>query len=166
MAIAEHKDDILIHAFIGGCEGPQGKALTAIRGRLSRIFGNRLTIVTLGLKHIKERDWNEVQFTNWLAAADIYLILCHPHQGTQRFWNSPLLYSLLQVELAFRIGFPSPEQLWCPIFTQNKIHYLDAVPDYTLPTLRIYLDFEMNYLSDWVNIARYLLYIYMIIIAC
>ena len=102
--MSEGTSHILIHAFIGGCECSQGKSLNAIKGRLLALFGDRLTIVILSLKNIKERDWNEEQFIHWLAAADIYLIMCHPHQGTQRFWNSPKLYALLQVELVNRIG--------------------------------------------------------------
>lgn len=73
--------------------------------------------------------WGEADSVDWWYRADIYMCVCrHPHQGAPTSWNPVTLYTLMYEKLAHRIGFPRGELLHCPIFVQDKIVYLHALP--------------------------------------
>jgi hypothetical protein len=149
------RNDIIIHCYYGGENNPQALALAAIRLKLCAIgVDNYVRLEMKNTDDIKSQHWTEENLVDWLAEADIYLIACHPHQGAHRSWSPVELYLWIERKLTNRIGFPRGDALMCPIFVQDKINYLNAVPHLTLPTLPIYLKHGNDYTSDIENIKR------------
>lgn len=74
---------------------------------------------------------------DWLLDSDFHIFLSHPHQGIsiQYFNCSELLSHLLRLEM--HPGFPSGNNLRCPIFTQDKLFYIQALRDFTIPTFAL-----------------------------
>lgn len=73
----------------------------------------------------------------WLMEGDHYFILGHIHQGIEK-WNVTELYQDLSW-LRTRSGFPSHEQLSCPVWTQDKFEYIKGCWQITIPTLKVVL---------------------------
>lgn len=71
----------------------------------------------------------------WLLSSDHYFILGHIHQGIDR-WNVTELYHDMSW-LRTRSGFPSHNQLSCPVFTQDKFAYIKGCSSVTIPTLKV-----------------------------
>lgn len=127
---------IKIHVFIGGQNSLQS---TCFIGALNDLMWKRCIydVVIVTTKDIREKDWTESMLVDWLLASDIHIIACHPHQGTKGFnWDVTVLYGEL-ARLDGHIGFPRGSQRECPIFSQDKYEYISAVPNYTIPTLKI-----------------------------
>ena len=99
----------------------------------------------LTLKNLRENRWSVADFVNWLLQSHIHFIIGHPHQGTEKFgWSVESLYAELQ-RLYHHPGFPAGDQLRCPIFTQNKWNYLEALPlGTTMPTFKIPISSETD----------------------
>jgi len=57
------------------------------------------------------------------------------HQGIPR-WNAANVWLELQ-RLKGHHGFPTGENLMCPVFTQHKFHYLCALRSFVAPTLAV-----------------------------
>lgn len=86
---------------------------------------------------IRYKKWTQAIFLKWLRDADIYVIICHIHQGfawEPLRWDPVDFYEKLYDHLKDRLGFPSGESLRCPIFTQNKVEYIAALADMVNPT--------------------------------
>lgn len=91
----------------------------------------------LNIKQLRESNCSLQEFVDWLLGGHVHIILGHVHQGTESFgWNVEDIYRELQ-RLQKHPGFPSAEQLQCPVFTQDKIKYLRLLHDYTLPSYSI-----------------------------
>jgi len=79
---------------------------------------------------------------DWLVESDIHFFLTHPIQAMYN-WDCEDLF--LQLErLRDHEGFPSGDQIYCPIFTQDKYKYISCVPGITNPTLKIDLPFSAS----------------------
>ena len=63
------------------------------------------------------------------------------HQSNESFLNVTNLHRAFR-KLMLHPGVPSAEGLLCPIFTQNKMNYLIAVPD-ICPTF--FYDYALNH---------------------
>lgn len=92
----------------------------------------------MSLKELRENKWSVRQLVNWLINSHMHFIVAHPHQGTDNFgWACEDLYDELQ-RLRYHPGFPRLDQLRCPVFTQDKFAYYEALPDgIMLPTFKI-----------------------------
>ena len=67
-------------------------------------------------------------FVKWLLRSHVHFIVTHPNQG-QRYWAQHQRWNLdtLRLELQklkFHTGYPSGENVECPMFTQNKYEYI------------------------------------------
>ena len=119
---------VMIRVFLGGASSIHSTCLPAV---IKQLLWNR-NLYTVG-----KENWSEVSLVNWLLDADIYLICCHPHQGTSGFgWDVTTLYQNLD-RLCGHMGFPLESQLLCPIFPQDKYNYIDALGSRANPTLRL-----------------------------
>lgn len=78
-----------------------------------------------------------MQFVDWLLGGHIHFILTHVHQGMETFgWGVENIYDELQ-RLRWHPGFPSGNELRCPVFTQDKMKYIRALAGMTMPTFDI-----------------------------
>lgn len=75
--------------------------------------------------------WTEERFAQFIYENfDIHMFISHPHQGSNGLgWNAELLYQQLRKYLYYRPGYPFEDGWFCPIWTQNKMAYLAAVPE-------------------------------------
>jgi hypothetical protein len=83
----------------------------------------------LSVKDLRENDMDFSGVVEWLLGSHIHFIINHVHQGLEKFrWPIEVMYKDLK-RLKYHHGFPRMKQLECPIFTQDKIVYLQALPD-------------------------------------
>lgn len=87
-------------------------------------------------------DVNTFKFTeqdiiDWLLQGDIHFILSHIHQGIVKI-NMTKLYREI-TKLHDHPGFPNGNSLLCPVFTQDKYKYLQALMSKGMcnPTLKV-----------------------------
>ena len=81
------------------------------------------TIEILTLRDIREnKEWHHPSFlVDWLSAKDIHVIFCNGiHCGMFGIWK-PEDCEREILRLAEHPGFPSRQNLSCPVFTGNKI---------------------------------------------
>lgn len=94
----------------------------------------------------KIKNWDHpAKLVDWLLRSHLHFITAHVHQGTESFgWPIESIYSELQ-RLRYHPGFPNMASLECPMFTQNKILYLKALPDsMILPSFKIRISEDMD----------------------
>lgn len=146
----------LIHIFLGDQSNmqvlPFTGALNVIGNAIDRSKCQTMTFSELK-DNIRFRGWTMRTFLDWLQFADIYLIICHIHQGfgySPIFWNPVEFYQLLYDALKDRRGFPSGEHLRCPVFTQDKVRYLAALEGLVNPTriVPILRDYDYSELTE------------------
>lgn len=87
-------------------------------------------------------------FVDWLLDSHIHFLLCYVHQGLESFgWDVTDIIEELQ-RLKYHEGFPNGEQLSCPIFTQDKMRYLQLIPHHTLKSYAIVLPKDSGEVDD------------------
>jgi len=126
-----------VHCFTGGKNGVQHGPLLSAR-KCFRLAGYYFEWFFMDIDQVKMRGWKPADLVGWLNDGDIYIIASHLHQGLvdTLFWNMHDLAVQLRI-LYNRVGFPSREQLFCPVFLQDKFAYIEAVPELCNPTLKI-----------------------------
>ena len=105
----------------------------------------KINFEEMTLKSLRESSWSMSDLIDWLLGSHCHFILCHPHNHTEGLgWGVLELYNVELQRLKYHNGFPSMAKLLCPIFTVDKMRYLEALPTgYINPTLRIPLSREM-----------------------
>jgi hypothetical protein len=106
----------------------------------------KLEVIILSLSEIRNDAsyWTICRVIQFLIDCHCYFIVSHPHQGTQGLqWCTQEFYTRLQ-SLSARVGFPSGENLKCPVFTQNKGLYLLHAQEFCNPTLLVDLKIWNN----------------------
>lgn len=173
----------VVHVFVGGygCEQdiPFRAALGIVGGQFDRF---KYDFDFLHIKDVREKKWEANDLVNWLLSSHFHFVICHPHQGLEdRKWYMNDLYSQLE-RLYYHPGFPHGEQLFCPIFTQNKIQYIRAMEPAGLciPTFEcnltmlphdqtlvaIYSDDALQQLDMWVKFLVEILSLFLNLLAC
>jgi hypothetical protein len=140
-SVQDMRKIVLIRVFSGGISSHPtfsfNSALQSVISKWSLLLDIRSESMTV--MGLRESNWSEKQFIDWLLESDIHMVITHPHQGTETFlWSIDDLYNEIN-RLHKHIGFPSRDQLACPIFTQNKFGYLEPMRKYymTNPTMKI-----------------------------
>lgn len=132
---------ILIRVFAGGSMSNQPDPFDCA----FKSFGyTNVSVEYKFVEDVKADEWfHPGKMVDWLLRSHIHFIIAHPHQGFVNhdvqdycLWNISELKRELQ-RLKLPRGFPTGDDLDCPIFTQDKYVYHRAVPDLTLPTMRI-----------------------------
>ena len=128
---------ITINAFVGPVNGNQQsfffQAVEHVQKQLNIEFViDSRTVKDIRIKYMMD----EQELVDWLLDADIHICCSHVHQGSGNCWNMSTLYEQMK-RLAYHPGFPSGEELSCPVFTQDKFIYLTALGDLSNPTLKI-----------------------------
>lgn len=134
----------LIRVFLGGREGinvgPFMAALQIIADPAS------VRVESMDTDTLKKLGFSPSDLVDWLLEADAHLVLSHlhqgiisPHVGMTRCtvkWTAAILHQEL-TRLKDHPGFPTGDQLSCPIFLQDKLAYMRLMPDYMIPTLEV-----------------------------
>jgi hypothetical protein len=99
---------------------------------------------------IRFESWTQQTFIDWIGDCDIYVILCHIHQSfgfPPLLWDPLEFYESLYQKLYNRVGFPEKDQLQCPVFTQNKFKYIEAIGSLANP-MELDIDYH-TYVPDF-----------------
>ena len=93
--------------------------------------------MTLNCSEVNKYKLTEMDIVNWLLQGDIHFIISHIHQGIVNI-NMDKLYTSIK-KLHDHPGFPSGDNLQCPVFTQDKYQYLSVLMSKGLcnPTLKV-----------------------------
>ena len=129
------RQSILVRAFTGGDKSCQRDpfyiSFCQCRDEVLRKYGVNLMYENMDTKTLCKKRWNPNQLMNWLLSSNVHFITAHAHQGLRSHgisWDMEDYLQQLQ-RLKFHVGFPSGEQLSCPVFTQNKFQYLRHLGD-------------------------------------
>ena len=152
--------------YSGGRAGPQiDRFLAAAANASKQLPTASLVFEEMTLKSMRENAWSMTELVDWLLGSHCHFIICHPHQNTLGLgWNVVELYYTELQRLKYHRGFPCMDKLLCPVFTQDKIRYLEALPEGRInPTLKIPLcrdmwktdlSATMDTVTEWVNDHR------------
>jgi hypothetical protein len=131
---------IRIHVYAGG---ESGNMCGPFSSALSESGLEHKGIVKVAYKYKKEfNNKTAKELISWLLCSDVHFFLTHPIQAMYG-WNCDDLFPLLE-QLRDHPGWPSGDQISCPIFTQDKYEYLSALPTLTNPTLKVMLPFNSS----------------------
>jgi hypothetical protein len=123
----------------GGTKNPQADFFKEAAANVAMHLGKDvIKVQCMTLKSFRELEWTLDQLITWMFNSHIHFFVAHFHQGLDNFGHSiSELYAGVE-QLKFHEGFPSRSHIECPIFTQDKWKYLDALPKgSTLPTIPI-----------------------------
>lgn len=133
-----------IRVFIGGIDGVQVGPFMAAYGDVVAVLHKlisprRLRIEYMSVKSVSEQGWSIEDLINWLLGSHIHFILSHIHQGFKSHGNQLDMNNVMAQlkRLTYHPGFPSGQQLSCPVFTQDKINYIKPLLDMANDTLRV-----------------------------
>ena len=125
----------LVRVFVGGHAANQCVPFVSALQSFMLKHNLDCQVEYLYVKDVREiGTFNESGLVNWMLNSDVHFILTHIHQGLQNILDCRILANELS-RLANHIGFPCGHHLTCPIFTQDKGVYLEAVRSVTCPTL-------------------------------
>ena len=142
-------DTVIVRVFTGGIDSVQSGAFIHAMSSVQKRFYTSINIVleTLTTSELCKNKWQPDQFVEWLLNSHVHFILAHIHQ-------SLLLHNLVwDMEIAcqqyyrlkYHLGFPSGDQLRCPVFTQDKIKYIECLQQLTIKTMTIPLTIDGIY---------------------
>ena len=157
------EDGLLIRAFIGGKKAIQYDALStsikALSQHYSKIRNLNIRVEYMDVETMCRLKWKPKDLVDWSMKAHIHIHSAHSNQGLRSHgvsWSmDDLLYQLKR--LKFHVGFPSGDQLKCPIFTQEKYAYIKALGDMANNTHVVHLTKSGAYEPDIISsIQRYI----------
>ena len=127
---------IKIHVYQGG--SGFGNQLLPFHQACEIIYSkSTIRTVFLTCGDVNAFKFTEKDIIDWLLEGDIHFIISHIHQGI-RSVNMNKLYTEI-TRLHDHPGFPSGSNLLCPVFTQDKYKYLQALMPKGMcnPTLKV-----------------------------
>lgn len=140
---------VLFRIFTGGKDYAQGTSFLSAVQEL-RLPPHQYKMEMINITQIKDNKWSCGQLVDWLLDSHVHLILSHVHQGysganqLMMGWNmEELAYELNR--LKHHVGFPMGASLSCPVFTQDKFRYINAVPGFCNPTFQVQLHTNPDY---------------------
>ena len=130
----------LVRIFSGGRQSTQsGPFFAALKVYQRRVGAGALRIEVMDTSMLCRFKWTPKQFVDWLLQSNIHFILAHVHQSLllhNLMWDMREALSHFQ-RLKFHTGFPTGDQLRCPVFTQDKIVYLKCLGEFANNTLTV-----------------------------
>jgi len=127
---------ILMRVYAGGESGVSANSISCAISAILKQFEASTPQILVETKGIQEiRSWSPSELVDWLLGSDVHIIGTHMHQGIPR-WNAAHVWLELQ-RLKGHHGFPTGDNLMCPVFTQHKFHYLCALRSFVAPTLAV-----------------------------
>jgi len=130
---------VILHVFVGGESGvQQGHFKHALVLVLSRFEKGDIEVVFMSTSQLRKLSIEA--FVDWLLESHFYFILSHAHQSLHH-WDCRAI-APQYTRLMGHIGFPTHNQLHCPIFLQDKFAYLEAIPEFCNATVKILLPWD------------------------
>ena len=139
----------LVRVFTGGFESIQsGPFLTAMVA-IQRRFSDNVNIVveTLNTSELCKLKWQPDQLMDWSLKCHCHFFIAHIHQSLLRHnlvWDMDFACRQYN-RLRYHPGFPSGDQLRCPVFTQDKIKYINDLDTLAIKTMTIPLTEDGTY---------------------
>lgn len=130
---------ITIRLFGGGEWSPQTSQFYAAIKDLN-IVQDLIRIETLSCDDVNVNHYSIRYIVDWLLEGTIHWITAHIHQGIQLQIISSHKHNSFTMDetikqlqrLKYHPGFPSGDQLMCPVFLQDKIKYLRTLEPYNM----------------------------------
>jgi len=99
----------------------------------------RIEVEYKTVKHVCEDGWTIEELFDWLLSSSIHIILTHVHQGFASHNVFLDMHSVMRnmMRLNHHIGFPSGNQLYCPVLTQDKFRYIACLSSMSIPSMKI-----------------------------
>jgi hypothetical protein len=110
-------------------------------------FGVGVTLEVLNLKDARKDAMSLTAIVDWLLSSHLHFVLTYPHEGFAfTTWSMENIYYEFN-RLRIHAGFP--QNMRCPIITQDKFAYLELLPeDLKLPTYKILVAETMDYENE------------------
>jgi len=155
---------MLIRVFVGGEKSVQRDgfhiSICNCCEAIKRKYGVRTKIETMDTKTLAHLRLTPSQLMDWLIEAHMHFVTSHAHQGLRSHalaWDMQDYVQQLQ-RLQFHVGFPSGDQVFCPVFTQDKYQYLRHLGDMANNTFVVPLTPDGEYDDETLaEITRYII---------
>jgi len=158
VGISQTKRSLRIRVYAGGHQSPQlpyfrcaTQYLEEISGRTSEIFSG-YEVQYMYVPQVRDLHWSPYDLVTWLLDSDVHFVITHPHQGHPQ-WNVTHVYDAMN-QLKDHTGFPSGNQLRCPIFRQHKYAYLLALCHIVNKTIAVQLPVVETVVDDEGNVRH------------
>jgi hypothetical protein len=135
----QRNQPIKVHVFVGAVTSVQ--RIPLLRAREAVLSSVAVDWLECSVARVKELEWRPLDLVQWLQEADIYLIISHIHQGIleKLQWDMVDLRESLRL-LYDCVGYPRRNNLFCPVFLQDKFSYISSIRELCNPTIRISFD--------------------------
>lgn len=144
---------VLVRVFTGGKasiqSGPFSSAIRRIQ-RECRGTSKVPYVEYMDTQMLAESKWQPHQFVEWFLHSHVHVIIAHSHQSLfnhNLMWNMSEALAQFQ-RLRYHAGFPTGNQLRCPVFTQDKIDYIRCLGELAVTTITIPVTECGNYPKD------------------
>jgi hypothetical protein len=160
----KRRNYFLIKVFIGGKEGgyqfgPFDQALHYCMHKFGHVDKNpgllEIKVDYITNDTVSQKNWLPKDLIDYLLDSDLHFILTHIHQGLTSQKIGWLIEHVQEhlIRLKYHPGFPTGNQIKCPIFTQDKYEYIKAIqpnsiPTYILEMVQIGCEFDATVLFD------------------
>ena len=153
---SDRQDKFIIAVFIGGLRGIQvaqfEEALNMVIQEFERYYNPgrlQISVLKISSKDISNSRMTPAELVDRLLDSDVHFILSHIHQSIlERNIGWEINDLLVNLErLKYHVGFPTGEQLFCPVFTQDKYDYISRIADYSIPTMKVPI--QPNYTHEF-----------------
>ena len=144
---------VLVRVFTGGKASIQSGPFSSAMKRFQRECrsSNRvLNVECIDTQTLADLKWQPNQFVEWFLHAHVHFIIAHSHQSLfthNLLWNMSEALAQFQ-RLRYHAGFPTGDQLRCPVFTQDKIDYIRCLGELAITTLTIPVTESGKFTSD------------------
>ena len=156
-----------IKVFTGGSNGVNTVPFDAALGRILKQKKSCFKVEYLNTDEIKMNRQSPEQVFDWLLDSDFHFILSHIHQGitggqygagindTTLKWSAKEIFKHIS-KLREHPGFPNGDNLFCPLFLQDKIYWMKRMPQYCIPSLEVrfqdnYNENELKIITDFLT---------------
>jgi hypothetical protein len=169
LRINKDPKNVLIRGFTGGKGGRQLEEFTCAMTKAQMLYekqGYRIISEMHNQDTIKNVcKLTPTAFTDYVLQGDIHLYITHLHEGNvakSTSWNIPNILANVD-RLSHHLGNLMGVKNKCPIYRQGKMEVYEMLQDHCLPTLKIHLPLQNEYVWDETfkqqdidNIRRYI----------
>ena len=149
----DRQNKFIVAIFTGGLNGVQVQqfefALSLVIQEFELYYNPgklQIVVVSISARDVSNSRMTPTQLVDKLLESDVHFILSHIHQSIldrHIGWCMDDVLTNLE-RLKYHAGFPSGEQLSCPVFTQDKYDYISRISGYSIPTMKILIQNRAN----------------------
>ena len=151
----------IVRVFLGGKDSTQSGPFLSAMATVRKKWASRVNIVleSITTEELGLLKWQPDQFVDWYLQSHVHFLIAHIHQSLYLralVWDMEFACQQYN-RLKYHAGFPSGEQLRCPVFTQDKIKYIDCLDKLAVKTMTIPLTFDGEYDSSCLDDVKRLI---------